>query len=372
MAEPLRQTALHGLHRRLGGKMVPFAGYDMPVQYPLGILGEHNHTRSAAGLFDVSHMGQVVLSGPDHETVAAALERVVPGEILKLAPGRMRYTVLLNDEGGILDDLMVTRLQDDGRLFVVLNAACKADDLRYLRERLPASVTINVLDDAALLALQGPAALTVLSEMMGGAPDLRFMQGAQVQIADVPVLMTRSGYTGEDGFELSVPNGQAEDFAERLLAFDAVEAIGLGARDSLRLEAGLCLYGNDLSTDVTPVEADLAFVLGKRRRDAADFPGAAKILRQLADGPARRRVALLPEGKAPARAGTDITAPDGSVIGTVTSGTFAPSVGGPIAMGYVTSAHAAPETAVNLMVRGQARPAKVVTAPFVPHRYVRG
>ncbi len=368
----LSQTPLHALHRRLGGKMVPFAGYDMPVQFPMGILGEHRHTRVAAGLFDVSHMGQVILRGPDHATVAAALEQVVPGEIQKLAPGRMRYSVLLNDEGGILDDLMITRLPEDGSLFVVLNAACKADDLTYLRSRLPDSIVIDVLSDAALLALQGPRAAAAMERFMPAQKDLRFMQAAHAQLLGIPALVTRSGYTGEDGFEISVPGEEAERLANALLEAPEVEPIGLGARDSLRLEAGLCLYGNDLDTTTTPVEGGISFVIGKRRREAADFPGAAKILEQLADGPARQRVGILPEGKAPARAGVVIQSPDGAQIGTVTSGTFSPNLEAPVAMGYVNPEFSADGSALHLIVRGQARPARVAPMPFVEHRYYRG
>ncbi|MGF1457351.1 MAG: glycine cleavage system aminomethyltransferase GcvT [Alphaproteobacteria bacterium] len=370
--QTLSTTPLHALHRQLGGKMVPFAGYDMPVQFPMGILGEHRHTRTGAGLFDVSHMGQVILRGADHETVATALERVVPGDVAALAPGRMRYSMLLNDEGGILDDLMITRLPEDGSLFVVLNAACKADDLAYLRDRLPSSIAIDSLDDAALLALQGPKAGEVLERVMPNQKDLRFMQAAHVDLDGIPALVTRSGYTGEDGFELSVPGGDATRLATRLLDGPDVAPIGLGARDSLRLEAGLCLYGSDLDPTITPVEAGLTFVIGKRRRTAGDFPGAATILEQLAKGPGRRRIGLLPEGKAPARAGVTIQNRDGEDIGVVTSGTFAPSLEAPVAMGYVASDFSADGTPLQLMVRGQARPARVAPMPFVEHRYYRG
>ncbi len=371
-SDALARTPLHGLHRQLKAKLVPFAGYEMPVQYPMGVLGEHRHTRVSAGLFDVSHMGQVILRGPDHETTAAALERVVPGEIAGLKPGRMRYTVLLNQDGGILDDLMVTRLPQDGVLFIVWNASRKDTDLAYLQERLPASVTATPLDDAALVALQGPKASAVMARFYPDVDDLRFMMARETRIGDVPVLMTRSGYTGEDGFEISLPGEHAERFVSGFLDEPEVMPIGLGARDSLRLEAGLCLYGNDLDEKTTPVEADLAFVIGKRRREAADFPGATRILEQLAQGPSRRRVGIVPEGKAPARAGAAIESPVGEPIGTVTSGTFAPTVEGPIAMGYVDNAFATPDSAVSLIVRGQARVATVSPMPFVPHRYYRG
>ena len=364
-AAPLKQTPLYQLHRELGARMVPFAGYEMPVQYPSGILAEHLHTRAQAGLFDVSHMGQVRLAGADCVT---ALERLVPGDLAALAPLRMRYTVFLNETGGILDDLMATRLPDG--LFLVVNAACKEADLAHLHDRLGASV--ELLADRALLALQGPAAAAVLSRFIEGISRLRFMSAAEVSIGGPQCLVTRSGYTGEDGFEISLPAAEAEEFARRLTAEPEVLPIGLGARDSLRLEAGLCLYGHDIDETTTPIEADLAWTIGKRRRAEGGFPGAAIVLRQLAEGPSRRRVGIRPDGRAPAREDTEIVDDAGNRLGQVTSGGFGPSVGGPVAMGYVDSAHATEGAALQLLVRGAARPARIVQLPFVPTRYYRG
>lgn len=364
--EPLRVTPLNALHRELGAKMVPFAGYDMPVQYPLGVLGEHNHTRAAAGLFDVSHMGQVRLDGPG---AAAALETLVPADIAGLPPGRTRYTQFTGDDGGILDDLMVTNAGD--HLFLVVNAACKAQDIAHMRARL-AGIAVSELGDRALLALQGPQAATVMGRLAPAATAMKFMSFAAATLGGIPVWLTRSGYTGEDGFEISVAAAQADALARLLLAEPEVKAIGLGARDSLRLEAGLCLYGHDIDTATSPVEADLAWSIQKRRRAEGGFPGAARIQAELASGPSRRRVGILPDGKAPAREHTEITDADGRRIGEITSGGFGPSVGGPVAMGYVAAAFAAPGTAVHLVVRGVPRPARVATMPFAPHRYFRG
>ena len=364
---PLERTALHALHCELGAKMVPFAGYEMPVHYAAGILAEHLHTRSQAGLFDVSHMGQLRLGGP---AAASALEALVPGDLEALAPLRMRYTLLLNEAGGILDDLIVTRFED--RLFLVVNAAPKEADLAHLREHLPPAVTVEPLSDRALLALQGPSASAVLSRFFEGIARLGFMNAAEVELEGRQCLVTRSGYTGEDGFEISLPAGVAERFARRLLAEPEVLPIGLGARDSLRLEAGLCLYGHDIDETTTAIEADLAWTIGRRRRAEGGFPGAAIVLRQLSEGPARKRVGLRPEGRAPAREETAIVAPRGNSIGRVTSGGFGPSVGAPVAMGYVDRAHVAAGTAVELIVRGVPRPARVVRLPFIPPRYYRG
>ncbi|KAA5604552.1 glycine cleavage system aminomethyltransferase GcvT [Roseospira marina] len=363
---PLRTTPLDALHRELGGKMVPFAGYAMPVQYPAGVLKEHLHTRAKAGLFDVSHMGQVRLTGDDP---AGALERIVPGAIRAVKPGRQRYTLLLNETGGILDDLMVANAGD--HLFAVLNAACKAEDIAHLRAHLT-DVDLVELTEHALLALQGPAAAAVLETLAPEVATMRFMDACALEIRGVPCFVTRSGYTGEDGFEISVPADAAEDLARTLLAHEDVAPIGLGARDSLRLEAGLCLYGSDIDTTTTPIEADLAWTLGKARREAGDFPGAEIILEQLRDGPGRKRVGIRPEGRAPARAGTPIHAPGGEAIGVVTSGGFGPTVEGPVAMGYVPAPLAAPGTELDLMVRGRALPARVVSLPFTPPRQHRG
>jgi aminomethyltransferase len=366
-AAPLKRTPLYALHRELGARMVPFAGYEMPVQYPTGILAEHLHTRSQAGLFDVSHMGQIRLSGAG---CVSALERLVPGDLEALAPLRMRYTLLLNEAGGILDDLMATRLGDG--LFLVVNAARKDADLARLRDRLGTSASMAPLADRALLALQGPAAAAVLSRFIEGIAGLRFMSAAEVTIGGRQCLVTRSGYTGEDGFEISLPASEAEGFAQSLIAEPEVSPIGLGARDSLRLEAGLCLYGHDIDETTTPIEADLAWTIGKKRRAESGFPGAGMILRQLAEGARRKRVGIRPDGRAPAREDTEIVGDAGNRLGKVTSGGFGPSVGGPVAMGYVDSAGAMEGAALQLLVRGAARPARIVRLPFVPTRYYRG
>jgi aminomethyltransferase len=364
---PLERTPLHALHCELGAKMVPFAGYEMPVHYAAGILAEHLHTRSQAGLFDVSHMGQLRLRGPD---AIRALEALVPGDLEALAPLKMRYTLLLNEEGGILDDLIVTQLENG--LFVVVNAARQEADLAHLRDRLPPTATVEPVSDRALLALQGPAAAAVLSRFINGIARLGFMSAAEVEFEGRKCLVTRSGYTGEDGFEVSLPASAAEGFARSLLAEPEVLPVGLGARDSLRLEAGLCLYGHDIDETTTPVEADLAWTIGKRRRAGGGFPGAATLLRQLREAPARKRVGIRPNGRAPAREDTVIADPEGNRIGHVTSGGFGPSVGGPVAMGYVDRAHAAEGTTIELLVRGVPRPARIVRLPFIPPRYYRG
>lgn len=362
----LKRTGLYDLHLRLGAKMVPFAGYEMPVQYPLGVMKEHLHTRAAAGLFDVSHMGQVILRGPD---VAAALEALVPVDVVGLPEGRQRYALFTNDQGGILDDLMVANRVD--HLFVVVNAACKAADIAHLRAGLP-GIDVHEITDRALLALQGPAAEAALARLIPGVAAMRFM--------DVAVFgdfwVSRSGYTGEDGFEISVPVGQAVDFAEQLLAMDTVEAIGLGARDSLRLEAGLCLYGHDIDTTTTPVEAGLSWAIQKVRRPggarAGGYPGAAVIGAQLTDPPRRQRLGLRPEGRAPMREGTEIfAAPEGGdAIGTVTSGGFGPSLEAPMAMAYLPRTLSEGATVYG-EVRGRRLPAQVAPMPFVPNTYKR-
>ncbi len=372
MAGTLRKTPLNALHHSLGGKMVEFAGYEMPVQFPLGVLKEHLHTREKAGLFDVSHMGQASVVGPDHETAARALEAFAPGEFLKLGVGRQRLSVLLNDEGGVLDDLMVARSEEDGRLNIVVNGACKEADYAYLQARLPENVKLERHDDRALLALQGPEASAALAKHCPAAAGLKFMSFAELEIAGMKAVVTRGGYTGEDGFEISVDGGDAEKLAQLLLDDPAVEPIGLGARDSLRLEAGMCLYGHDLTEEISPVEANLSFIIGKRRRQEGGFAGAERILRELGDGPSRLRVGILPEGRAPAREGAEIQSTDGKKIGDVTSGGFGPTVGAPVAMGYVDAVHAATGTNVNLIVRGRALPATIADMPFTPHRYFRG
>lgn len=363
----LRRTPLHALHVARGAKMVPFAGYEMPVQYPAGIIAEHLHTRAAAGLFDVSHMGQVAL----HGVTAAAIEALVPGDIEGLPEARMRYTLLLNDDGGIVDDLMAIRFA--GGLRLVVNAATKDNDVVHLRARLGPGAGVELLDDLALLALQGPQAAAVLARVVGpGVETMPFLSCAPVERPGMTLFVARSGYTGEDGFEISVVAERAVEFAELLLAEPEVMPIGLGARDTLRLEAGLCLYGHDIDETTTPVAAGLAWTIAKRRRQEGDFPGARRILRELADGPARRRVGIRPDGRAPAREGSAVVDPAGNLIGEVTSGGFSPSLNAPIAMGYVARSYSDPGTALATVVRDVARPARVSPLPFVPTRYYRG
>jgi len=364
--EQPKRTPLHGLHLELGGRMVEFAGWSLPVQYPAGIMAEHLHARSAAALFDVSHMGQVLVHGPG---AAEAFERLVPGDIAGLPPGRLRYTLLTNESGGVLDDLIVGRLEDG--LSVVVNAACREADLAHLRAALEPAHRVEELTDRGLLALQGPQAAEVMFRLAPSSADLHFMQAREAMVAGVHCRISRSGYTGEDGFEISVAARQAEALARRLLEEDEVAPAGLGARDSLRLEAGLCLYGHELTPETTPIEARLAWTIGKGRRERADFPGAAIVMQQLRDGPPRRLVGIRPEGRAPAREGTEIRDQSGRPLGAVTSGGFGPSAGGPVALGYVTAEHAAPETGVQLVIRGRPHPGRIVGLPFVPHRYRR-
>jgi len=378
MADPaspdLLHTPLDAEHVALGARMVPFAGYAMPVQYPTGILTEHLWTRERAGLFDVSHMGQAALVGPDHATTARALEALVPADIVNLAPGRQRYTQLLNEEGGIRDDLMVARPANplqDGELLLVVNASTKEADYAHMQARLPSGVELRRFDDRALLALQGPAAEAALAALAPEVATMGFMAVTQTMLAGIPAHVSRSGYTGEDGYEISVPADRAVELWRTLLDDAGVKPIGLGARDSLRLEAGLCLYGHDIDETTSPVEAGLTWSIQKRRRTDAGFPGAARIQRELADGPARVRVGLKPEGRAPAREGTRIATPDGRDVGVVTSGGFGPTVNGPIAMGYVAPEVSAAGTELHLVVRGKALPARVAAMPFTPHRYKR-
>ncbi len=359
-----RPTPLAGLHRALSARMAPFAGYDMPIQYPAGIVEEHLHTRRAASLFDVSHMGQLVIRGDGRER---ALEALVPGNIADLAPGRMRYTMLTDDAGGILDDLIVTNVGT--YLFVVANAARRDDDIAHIRAALPAGCTLEELD-RGLVAVQGPGAAAALAALAPGADALPFMSAAPFEIDGVRLAVTRSGYTGEDGFEISIPADRTEFIARRLLDLPGVAPAGLGARDTLRLEAGLCLHGQDIGPDTTPVEAGLGWTIGKRRRAEGGFPGAGLILEQLASGPPRRRVGIRPEGRAPARAHCEIRGPGGARIGEITSGSFGPSIGGPVAMGYVAAAAAG--DAVEVVVRDRPRPARIAALPFVPHRYFKG
>jgi aminomethyltransferase len=380
----LLKTALHAKHVELGAKMVPFAGYDMPVQYPLGVMGEHLHTRAAAGLFDVSHMGQVFLMPKDGDfaTAAAALETLVPASIADMEPGQQRYSQFLNAEGGILDDLMISRLAMSGYehvLYLVVNAGCKAADYAHLMAHLGDGVTVMVKDeDLSLLALQGPKAAAVLGAMNAAVQDLVFMTHTDLELNigegdPIWAHVSRSGYTGEDGYEISVKHADVVRLTDALLAHDAVEMIGLGARDSLRMEAGLCLYGHDIDTTVSPIEAGLFWSIPKSRRRAdAGYLGAGRVAADLANKQSRRLVGIQPEGRAPAREHTEIQDADGQRIGEITSGGFGPTAGGPVAMGYVARSHAKAGSSVQLIVRGKARPATVVKLPFAAHNYYRG
>jgi aminomethyltransferase len=363
----LARTPLYDLHRELAARMVPFAGFELPLHYAAGIVSEHRLCREAAALFDVSHMGQVWITGPKP---AAALERLVPADITGLAPGRCRYTMFTSAAGGILDDLIVGR-EADGSLFVVVNAARRAHDLAHLRAGLGSDHRVELIDDRTLLALQGPKAETVLRRLLPGVEHLAFMQANWFPWDGCRLRVSRSGYTGEDGFEISVPAAEAVTLARRLLEGEGVQPAGLGARDSLRLEAGLCLYGHDIDETTTPVEAGLAWTIAARRRQAGDFPGASVILAQLRDGPPRRRVGLEVIDRVPVREGAALRLPGGEVVGRVTSGGFGPTVGRPIAMGYVAAAHASPGTILEAEVRSRPVSVRVTRLPFVPHRYVR-
>ncbi|ALG60132.1 MULTISPECIES: glycine cleavage system aminomethyltransferase GcvT [Citromicrobium] len=364
------KLALDAWHRAHGARMVPFAGYEMPLQYE-GIVAEHDWTRAHAGLFDVSHMGQLTLEGPDGDIAAAAeaLEALVPGLVSSLKPGRMRYTLLLAEDGGILDDLMVTNTGQ--HVALVVNGACKWDDIAFLREHLPDDITLTHHEDQALLALQGPEAVDALGELVPAAAELVFMTAGFYDWNGVPLWISRAGYTGEDGFEISVPADHAEKLAAALTEDKRVKPIGLGARDSLRLEAGLPLYGHDLTAEVDPVTAELTFALSKKRREAGGYHGHARISGALSDGAAQKRVGLVLDGRLPAREGSEIFAGDAQV-GTVTSGGFSPTLGHPIAMGYVDAAHAEIDTALEVQVRNKRLPARVAKMPFVQHRYFRG
>lgn len=367
----LKRTPLHDLHVELGAKLVPFAGYEMPVQYPLGVKKEHEHTRTACGLFDVSHMGQLLLRGP---SPAEALETLVPADIVGLAEGMQRYAIFTNEAGGILDDLMVVNAGD--HLYLVVNAACRDQDIAHLRANLPAGHEIEELD-RGLIAIQGPQTAEMMQRLCPEATEMVFMQHGHFEIDGIPVWVSRSGYTGEDGFEISVAADQTEALTRRLLAEPEVEAIGLGARDSLRLEAGLCLYGHDIDTTTLPVEAGLIWAIGKPRRNGGErpggFPGAEAILHQVeAKDHTRKRVGLLGEGRAPVREGAPLLDAEGNTIGAVTSGGFGPSVGKPVAMGYVTLAHAEVGTTVYAEVRGKHLPMTVSKTPFVAPGYYRG
>ena len=362
---------LDGWHRAHGGRMVEFAGYWMPVQFE-GIMAEHLWTRESAGLFDVSHMGQITYRG---EGLVPALEAMMPADIAGLALNRARYSLLLDENGGILDDLMLTRLpadEDGERIYMVVNGATKYDDIAHMLDHLPDDITLNLMEDHALLALQGPKAVDALVRLVPGVDALVFMQAAPFTWQGHDLWVSRSGYTGEDGFEISIPAEAAEAFADALLEQPEVKPIGLGARDSLRLEAGLPLYGHDLSPETTPVMADLGFALFKRRRQEGGFPGAERILAERENGPVTKRVGLLVEGRQPVREGATVVDADGNTVGNVTSGGFAPTVGAPIAMAYVPLAMATPGTRIQLSQRGKVHAATVTPMPFVPHRYVRG
>lgn len=378
--ETLRRTPLYDIHLAHGGKMVPFAGYEMPVQFE-GVKPEHLWTRESAGLFDVSHMGPCFLFLKDglgtdgaHAKIAALMERLVPSNIAILKPGQGRLSVLLNESGGILDDLIITRMPGeglDGMLYIVVNGAVKAQDWAHIERELGDEAMLQKADDRILMALQGPKAEAVLSEQFPEATDLKFMRCAYLQRGDEKIMLSRSGYTGEDGFELLLPNNAyGLGIVEDLLADERVKPIGLGARDSLRLEAGLCLYGHDMDTTRDPVEADLGWVIQKSRRERADFPGAERILKAFENGPAEKRVGIQPLERAPAREGTEIQV-NGETVGIVTSGGFGPSVEKPVAMGYVRADLAQAGTRIDLMVRGKARPAEVCDLPFVQPNYKR-
>jgi aminomethyltransferase len=369
-AAGLRRTPLFALHESLGARIVPFAGYAMPLQYPTGIIREHLHTRARAGLFDVSHMGQIRVTG---RGAAAGLESLMPIDVIALPGGRQRYGFLTDSSGGVLDDLMLANAGDSWRL--VVNAACKAQDVAHLRDRLPGACTVDLLDDRALLALQGPAAADVMERLAPGASAMTFMDAAAMPVAGVAAFVSRSGYTGEDGFELSVAARHAEALARTLLNEPDVSPAGLGARDSLRLEAGLCLYGQDLDATTSPVEAGLSWAVSPARRTggarAGGFPGADVILEQLASGTTRRRVGLLPQSRIPVRAGGELLDARGVRVGVVTSGGFGPTLGAPVAMGYVDAEHAASGTELGALVRGQRIAIRVSKLPAVPHAYHR-
>ncbi len=361
----LKLTPLDGLHRALGAKMVSFAGYSMPVQYPSGIIAEHRHTRGKAGLFDVSHMGQVRVTGLK---AAKQIERLVTGDIESLNDGDMRYTLFTNEKGGVMDDLMVTNIC--GQYYLVVNAACKENDLLYMRDNL-FGCNIEELEEIALLALQGPLSESILENLVPGVSDLKFMKSAKFEILGMPCLISRSGYTGEDGFEISVPSEKASEVAETILRSDLVKPAGLGARDSLRLEAGLCLYGYDLNPNITPIEAALDWVVGKRRRLEGGFPGAEVIKKQLRYGPLRKRIGIRPHSRAPARTGTKICTKEGKYLGEVTSGGYGATVESPISIGYINKSYSEPGHHVYLMVRGNPIPAQVSTLPFIKTNYKR-
>jgi aminomethyltransferase len=363
---PPAKLPLDQWHRDHGARMVPFAGYEMPVQYADGIMAEHLWTREHAGLFDVSHMGQLIFHGAN---VDRALETLLPGELSMLKDGRLRYSQLLDENGGIVDDLMATRRGD--HFYVVVNGATKAGDIELFERRMPRDVVLDHMKEQALLALQGPAAARVLDALAPGVAELSFMQGGSFRIAETPTWVSRSGYTGEDGFEISVAAAMVERVADAILTSAEVKPIGLGARDSLRLEAGLPLYGHDLDVRTTPIMADLGFSIGKRRRTEGGFPGAARIMGEIETGPALKRVGLLVEGRQPVREGALILDREANEVGRITSGGHSPSLGRPIAMGYVATALSEPGTQLQIEQRGKLFQASVTPMPFVPHRYFR-
>lgn len=372
MSEPaLKRTPLYEAHKALSAKLVPFAGYEMPVQYPTGVLTEHKWTREHAGLFDVSHMGQCFITGENFSTGASAMEILVPADIAGLAPQQQRYSQLLNNAGGTFDDLMITRTADEGVLYVVVNAGRKEADYDHFAKYLPKNVVLKKAGDLALLALQGPKAEAVLAHHAPAVRDVKFMFYETLNIGGIDARVSRSGYTGEDGFEISVKNEDVERLWALLVSDPHVKPIGLGARDSLRLEAGLCLYGHELTELISPIEAGLNWSIAKRRREDGGFIGAARVMQELRDGPSRKRVGIKPDGRAPARDGTEIQSLDGRMIGVITSGGFGPTVNGPIAMGYVEAASAGVDTKINLIVRGQTMPATIVKLPFVPNTFKR-
>jgi aminomethyltransferase len=371
----LARTPLYDLHISLGAKMVPFAGYEMPVQYPLGVLKEHQHTRSKAGLFDVSHMGQVLLRGPSYNDIANALETLMPIDVAGLKEGRQRYGLFTNSEGGIEDDLMFANRGD--HIFVVVNAACKQADITRMKAALEPAITIDVIEDRALLALQGPAAEAVLAALNPAGAEMRFMDVTSMDLCGATCWVSRSGYTGEDGYEISIPSENAKSVAKALLAHEDVEPIGLGARDSLRLEAGLCLYGHDIDSQTSPVEAGLSWAIQKARKSGGDraggFPGSDRILAELAEGASKKRVGLKPSGRAPMREGVALFASEDSdtQIGQITSGGFGPTVGAPVAMGYIPTELAQEGTTVYGELRGKRQPIVVTALPFTPLNFKR-
>lgn len=360
-----KQTQLYDLHVELGGKMVEFAGWSLPIQYPSGLMTEHKQCREKAALFDVSHMGQVELRG---ENAAEKLEALVPASLTTLAEGRARYTFFTNDDGGIMDDLIVSNAGD--HLFVVVNASMRDQDIPHMRNNL-ADVEVNEIHDRSLIAIQGPAAERVVSLHCPEAAELKFMQTTTANILGSQCRISRLGYTGEDGYEISIPDAAAEKITRAFLSHEDCEPAGLGARDSLRLESGLCLYGNDIDNSTSPVEASLVWAIQKRRREEGGFPGAERILAELESGTSRKLVGIKPDGRAPARAGVEVHSPEGEAIGIITSGGFGPTVNGPVAMGYVSTEHSEPGCKLDLIIRGKPHPAEVVLLPFIKQNYKR-